>query len=643
MKRFRPAGILLVCSAIFACTPDQGTRPDRSTQSLDLTLENIFGPRGRAGASEISPDGQYVAVSATGPQGSGIYLVPAGRGAATAGALGAPAGPTTGVFWTEGASPSWFPGSDRIVFRRGGDLWTVEVGSSEPARITNDDDNERAPRVSPDGSLVAFYSGRSGYQDIWVVPADGSGDPRQVTFDAFAPDDFRWSPAWAPDSRRIAYVSNASDYWHDDIWVVDIETMDSRQVSRTLMASTEPVWSPDGTEIALLGTHKDGYWYEDLADIFVLDPAAGTERTVDMQIHATDWLHRMRIFWSGDGERIHFPYHERGDFDLWAVPVTGGVATRVTNMGGSLGSISSSAGAEVFAFTRATPTRGSDVDLIPSAGGPLRRLTDFAATWSTVVDPVEISFRSHDGLYIQGFLYMPPGHAPGDRHPALVQVHGGGTNSYLHGENLFEQYLASKGYVVLAVNYRGGSGFGREFQDLGINDWANGQARDAAAAGEFLRAQDYTVGKVGIYGYSYGGITSMAAIARVPGVFDAAVPMAGIYDFGDAYTNADRIGRIFIRTGHSGSPEEQPEIYAVSNTLARIGNIDTPLLIMHGELDVRAPYRQFEIAVAELERHGKVFESRSYPGETHGLRPAARIDMYKRAEAFFDRMLRGDG
>ena len=146
---------------------------------------------------------------------------------------------------------------------------------------------------------------------------------------------------------------------------------------------------------------------------------------------------------------------------------------------------------------------------------------------------------------------------------------------------------------------------------------------------------------MGIYGYSYGGITTMAAIARVPGVFDAAVPMAGIYDFADAHSNADRIGRIFIRTGHSGSPEERPDVYAVSNTLARIANIDTPLLIMHGELDVRAPYRQFELAVAELERHGKVFESRSYPGERHGLRSAARIDMYTRTEAFFDRMLKG--
>jgi dipeptidyl aminopeptidase/acylaminoacyl peptidase len=199
--------------------------------------------------------------------------------------------------------------------------------------------------------------------------------------------------------------------------------------------------------------------------------------------------------------------------------------------------------------------------------------------------------------------------------------------------------LAAKGYLVLAVNYRGGSGFGRAFQDLGVNDWANGQARDAAAAAGFLRGLPWSNGKVGIYGYSYGCITSMAAIARVPGAFDAAVPMAGIYDFADAYENADRLGRIFIKTGHGGAPDERPDVYAVSNTLARLSNIETPVLVMHGEEDVRAPFRQFELAIESLAASGKTFESRSYPGEPHGFRnPANRIDMYQRLEEFFDRL-----
>src|SRR5439155_13236532 len=193
------------------------------------------------------------------------------------------------------------------------------------------------------------------------------------------------------------------------------------------------------------------------------------------------------------------------------------------------------------------------------------------------------------------------------------------TNSYLRGQNLHQQYLANQGFAVLAINYRGGSGFGRPFKDLSINDWADGQARDAAAAARFLRTQPYSNGKVGIYGYSYGGIMSMAAIAREPDAFDAAVPMAGIYDFGDAYKNADRLGRIFIKTGHGGAPEEKPEVYAVSNTLARLRNIRTPLLITHGEADVRAPYRQYLLAVDSLRAQGKTFEHKSYPKEPHGF------------------------
>jgi dipeptidyl aminopeptidase/acylaminoacyl peptidase len=596
--------------------------------TLSLTLDNIYGQRLRASQALLSPDGSRIAVVAMGPEGRGIYLVPTDAGS-----------PTTGAFWVEGSDPSWFSDGESILFSRDRDLWVVRVGSSDATRITNDGEDERAARPSPDGQFVAFYSGRDGAQDIWVVPSEG-GEPRIVTHDAYAPDDYRWAPAWSPDSRRIAYISNKADYWADDLWTVDLATEEERQLSRSLMASSVPVWSPDGTEIALLGTAKSEYWYEDLAYIYVVDAATGRERTVNMQVYATDWLHNFSLYWSGDGARFYFLYHERGDFNLWSVPVAGGVATRVTNTEGALRSFSTTARGDAFAFVRSTPTRGPDVDYISHLGGNLRRMTNFASEWATKIDPEVISYESYDGMYIQGFLFLPPNHQPGDQRPALVHVHGGGTNSYLHSEGLFEQYLASNGYVVLAVNYRGGSGFGRAFQDLSINDWANGQARDAAAAATFLRTRPYSNGQVGIYGYSYGGITSMAAIARVPDAFDAAVPMAGIYDFADAYETADRVGRIFTKTGHSGSPDERPDTYAVSNTLARLHQVQTPLLVMHGEEDVRAPYRQFELAVAELTRHGKTFESRSYPGEPHGLSAAARIDMYERLEEFFARTLR---
>ncbi len=598
-----------------------------SQPAIPVTIENIQTRNRGAFDAALSPDGKWVAVTADAETGRGVYLIAADRD-----------GPPPRLL-ARGAGPTWFPDGRGIVVGRENDLWAVTLDGFE-RRLTTGPEDERAPAVSPDGRSVAFYSGRGGFQDIWLVSADG-GRPRQVTHQSMAADDPRFGPVWSPDGSTIAFVSNAGDYWADDLWLVSVTTGVSRQLSRGLMASTRPSWSSDGSRLALMSTSKQGYWYEDLADLSIVEVATGAERIVPMQVHASDWLHSQRVIWSDGDRTILFPYLQRGEFDIWAVPAAGGVATRMTNIGGSIRTIHGSATGDRVAFVRSTETAGPDLFLVEAAGGSARQLTRFADIWEDVEAPEEIAFRSYDGLYIQGFLYRPKGMEAARQYPGLVQVHGGGTNSYLRGRNLLEQYLASKGYVVLAINYRGGSGFGRAFQDLSINDWANGQARDAAAAAGWLRAQPFSTGKVGIYGYSYGGIMTMAAIAREPNVFDAAVPMAGIYDFGDAYTNADRVGRIFIWTGHGGAPAERPAVYGISNTLARIRAIRTPLLIMHGEADVRAPYRQYLLAVDSLKALGKVFESRSYAGEPHGFRnPANRIDMYRRLESFLDRYLK---
>ena len=393
--------------------------------------------------------------------------------------------------------------------------------------------------------------------------------------------------------------------------------------------------------IAPLGTAKKGYWYEDLQDIWVLDATTGAERTVHMQIQATDWLHSLPVLlvrrWPGSC----FAYHERGDLNLWSVPAAGGVATRMTNERGQLRSLETSATGDAFVYVRSGPVDGPEAFYLPRIGGPPKQLSAICGhvgrRTRAAGGVVSIVRRAlHPGLPV-----LPPGMRDGATYPGLVQVHGGGTNSYLRTQNLLEQYLASKGYVVIAINYRGGSGFGREFQDLGVNDWATGQAHDAAIAADFMRSLPYVNGKVGIYGYSYGGIMTMATIARHPDKYDAAVPMAGIYDFGDALTNADRLGKIFTKTGHGGNPAERKEVYARSNTLARVKDVKTPLLIMHGEADVRAPFRQYQLAVEILEKNGKTFESKSYPGEPHGFAyPANRIDMYQRLEAFFARILK---
>jgi dipeptidyl aminopeptidase/acylaminoacyl peptidase len=133
----------------------------------------------------------------------------------------------------------------------------------------------------------------------------------------------------------------------------------------------------------------------------------------------------------------------------------------------------------------------------------------------------------------------------------------------------------------------------------------------------------------------------MGAITRTPEKFDAAVPMRGIYAPAKIFDLLDRVGKIFVMTGQGGLPEEQPAAYDVADVVSLIDRIQAPVLIMHGEEDARAPFLNFQLAVEALERHGKEFESKSYPGEGHGFRnPENQVDLYRRLEEFFDRHLR---
>jgi dipeptidyl aminopeptidase/acylaminoacyl peptidase len=574
--------------------------------------------------ARISPDGRVIALTVNTPRTRGIYLYFADSDQVD--------------FVANGSSPAWSGDSKRLVYVHDNDLWSIGRDDDAPSRMTNDDHDVRTPRVSPDGQSIAFYSSRSGFQDLWLVASDGQSKARQLTIGSMSIDEPRFAHAWSPDSRQIAYFSNRGEYWEDDLWLVDVDSGEARQVSTTFMGRSEPSWSPDGSRIAVYGTAKTGFWYGDMADIYLVEPDTDREWPIAMQVHASEIG---KLGWSKDGQELFFPVHERGQLELWRVPASGGVATRITNMGGVIHDFDSAIGGDDFAIVRSTATRGRELELVSVQGGLSRQVTRFATHWPGLIEPVEISYRSHDGLYIQGFMFQPPDFDPQRRYPALVQVHGGGTNSYLNGLSLVEQRLARQGYVVMAINYRGGSGFGRAFQDLAVNDWANNQALDAAAAAKFLRAQSWSTGKVGIYGYSYGGIISLAAVTRAPEAFDAAVPMGGIYDWADAWDNADRLGKLFTMQGHGGTPEQRPEVYAISDSVARIPDLLTPVLIMHGQADTRAPYRQFELVVDALKTHDKVFDSHSYTDEPHRFRdPDNRVDMYQRLEAWMDRWLR---
>lgn len=544
--------------------------------------------------------------------------------------------------------PAWSPGGESVAFIRGRDgggtdLWVAGADGSGLRRITDDTASERDPIWSPDGGSIAFMSGRAGHQDVWIVEL-GSGEVRQLTEETNPLDEYRWFPSWSPDGRHVAYVSNRTSRFDDDLWLVDVETGESEKLTSYLQIVSNPVWSPDGEQLAFNTVARDGLWYHEMSDIHVLDVADRSLRKLEMEVWVSDRFSGYEMAWSPDGASLYFRYEREGDANLWRISPDGGVATKVTYGEGRFGDFSVAGDGSAVVYARSTPTRADEVYRYDLDGGSEERLTDWATPYEGLEAPERVTFPSLDGLFILGYLYRPPDFDPSGSYPALVQVHGGGNNAYGHDFHPLEQLLARQGYVVLAIEYRGGAGHGRAFQDLSVGEFAARQGWDPVHAARWLDTRPYTSGRIGIYGGSYGGIMTMAAVTRDSEPFDAAAPLYGIYDWADAWDHADRLAKLMILKGHEGfRPGEHPGLYRHTATLEQLDGVrtDLPFLVMHGELDVRAPFQQSERLTEALRARGNPVTFHSYPDEHHGFgRPENRIDAYGRLIDFFDRHLK---
>lgn len=605
--------------------------------TIPLTLRSIT-QVSRISDPEFSPDGRTIAFVSNRSGASKIWLVDAAGGE-----------PRLLLRSTQAEnSPVWSPDGKSIAFLssrdRQSDIWVVGVDGGEPARVTNEKSSKHGIRWSPDGRQIAYIGNREKRQDIYLVPASG-GESKQLTKETNEWDENRWAPAWSPDGMQIAFVSNRNDYYADDLWIINTDGSHLRKITTDVRVMTDPIWSPDGRHIAFNGLHNWEFWFDDQSDFYLVDMPEQKVRKLDTDGYATDLNGNIHMYWSPDSKSLFYRYNTRGNTNIWSVNIEGNtVATQVTNGEGVIHAMAVSPKDDRIAYIRATQTSPGDLVDIPLRGGEQTKLTHWATSYEGVVDPDKVSFASTDGLYINGYLYKPHEMKPGKTYPALVSVHGGGNNAYANGFHALEQYLAQKGYIVLAIEYRGSSGYGRDFQLASWGGWAAEQGWDAVAAADYLRSLQYCSGKVGIYGGSYGGIMTMAAVTRDSSKFQAAAPFYGIYDWANAFRDGDRLMRFWVIMGMKGyKPDENPAIYYHDSTVNFVNKITTPLLIEHGELDRRAPYPQSLELIEALKKNGKTFEFFHFPNEQHGIRqPDNYVNAYTRMEAWFDKYLKGE-
>lgn len=464
------------------------------------------------------------------------------------------------------------------------------------------------------------------------------------TAELLTPGDFdESSPAWSPAGKEIAFVSKRGEdpdrHDNSDIFLIEAKKgAEARQLTRHEGADGSfggaPAWSPDGTWIAYLRGGPPRWSFYDGPDLAIISAAGGEPRVVTEDLDRDVY----RPAWAADGGSLLMLLEDDRNQYLARVSAGGGPVERLSAPGAAVDGFHTSGGrvallmttpeapAEIFAFERATPRPLSNQNEERLAGLLLGSVSG-------------IEFESADGTKVHGIVTKPPGFEAGQRYPTILLIHGGPT-----AQNGFEfdataQVLAGAGYLVVRPNYRGSSGRGREFSRAIFADWGNLEVQDVlAAADHVVEAGLADPERLGIGGWSYGGMTTNYTIAKDTR-FKAAVSGASIANVLTGY-GTDQYIRQY--ENELGKPwEEIDKYFNVSHPFLHADRIVTPTLFMCGEKDFNVPLINSEQMYQALRSLGIETRLVIYPGQYHGLgKPSYRKDRHERYIAWFDRFLK---
>lgn len=561
--------------------------------------------------------------------------------------------PHDAVLSPDGANVSF------ILDRDTSDVWVVPVVGGQPSRITTG--RELAPyweddpaTWSPDGRRLAYSAEGS----VWVVGVAG-GLSEEVARGS--------SPVWISDDELIlsmdideksrlvrtavtdpwprpispldlncggarAFIDHsvvlfveypADDRSSSNVWIHRLDEGTAQQLTdEPDTHDRDPGLSPDGATVAF--TSERTGWYE----VYLVNIDGTGLRQLTNEEGGFSSLR-----WHPNGDRLLAVRSRRGTDDLVVIDARSGDVS-VVGAGGEWGSPAwSSEGPVAIHEAHDQPPRlvriGDDgaVTIFDAVPASIR-----SATYSR---PEEVTYLSADGTEIAGFLYRPDGDGP---YPAVVYPHGGPTSVYGDTWDGHAQYFVEKGYGWFAINFRGSTGYGRDFERANHGVWGVKDTEDCLAAADYL-ATHYWVDpeRIAIFGASYGSYMALASLALDPEHrFACGVAKYGDSDIATSWAEGDRGGREDLER-MMGTPAENRQAYRAGSPLWHVEDIERPILVAHGELDDRVPPAQSEQLVAALKRHEKTFEYVTYPTEGHGLlRSGPQVHFYQRLERFLD-------
>jgi dipeptidyl aminopeptidase/acylaminoacyl peptidase len=560
-----------------------------------------------------------------------------------------------------------------IAFTRGGQIWIASLDRKTQRPVTGlTPMTASGPVFSRDGQWIAFTSGGAGLpSDSGLLPFNGDrmrvvgnsngvvaggATERRLGIVSVYGGDISWIPT-VGNPTAVQFTADGSLLWAEGSAsgkTRDIKVWTAGGSPRTLWKDQDERWfsptgrdsrvlvSPDGKTVAFV-SDRSGWIH-----IYAM-PVTATAESQAKQLTKGEFLAGLGS-WSADSTRIAYQRSAAGNqmerfVDI--VDVATGKSEAIVAEHGVNYDPSFSPDGSTLVFHRTDVGNSLDLYTVPArAQSRFVRLSDSMPAGLDKADltpPVAVSFPSRlDKKPVPASLMVSKAIDRTKKNPALVWIHGSGSDQNFLGWHPGSyrmyyslcQYFAQQGYVILTPDYRGSSGYSREWSTgvhmgIGVNDTA-----DVAAGADYLKTLSYVdADRIGVFGLSYGGFLTLQAMTVDPTLWRAGIDVAGVVDwatYGAGYT-----------TPRLGTPVQNPDIYNISAPIQHMDKLARPLLVLHGTNDRNVSFadslRLFDVLI----KLGKPFESQIYPGEIHFFRRDIVLrDAWKRAEEFFDRTVK---